>query len=150
MKPISLCKKCGGGLSLWVKNKEAKFGGYWRCRTCHVASTRRYRNLSVSARLLASCKARAKREGVLFNLTLEDVGVPSSCPIFHIPLIPDYTKRTDNTPSVDRIVPSKGYVKGNITVISWKANRIKSNATLTELSQLHHYYAQLVTSKESV
>ena len=43
----------------------------------------------------------------------------------------------DDSPSLDRIVSSLGYVKGNIRVISYKANRVKSNATLEELRKVY-------------
>jgi hypothetical protein len=44
--------------------------------------------------------------------------------------------RSDNLPSIDRIDPSKGYVKGNVWVISWRANRLKSDATFEELEAI--------------
>lgn len=39
----------------------------------------------------------------------------------------------DNSPSLDKIVPSKGYVVGNIQVISYKANRLKGDCSLEDL-----------------
>jgi hypothetical protein len=42
----------------------------------------------------------------------------------------------DNSPSLDRIDTSKGYVKGNVWVISWRANKLKSDATLAELESI--------------
>jgi hypothetical protein len=33
-------------------------------------------------------------------------------------------------------VPAKGYVKGNVAVISTRANRIKSNATYKEIQMV--------------
>ncbi len=41
-----------------------------------------------------------------------------------------------STPSLDRIDSSLGYVKGNVWVISWRANHIKTDASLEELKQL--------------
>lgn len=57
----------------------------------------------------------------------------------------DYTEeqkekqRTDNSPSLDRIDNSSGYVKGNVHIISMRANRIKSDATLQELKSVVKY-----------
>ena len=42
----------------------------------------------------------------------------------------------DNSPSIDRKIPSLGYMKGNIWVISYRANRIKNDATVEELELL--------------
>jgi hypothetical protein len=44
-------------------------------------------------------------------------------------------KRSDNSPSLDRLVPEKGYVAGNVRVISDKANRLKGDRTLSQLQQ---------------
>lgn len=42
----------------------------------------------------------------------------------------------DGSPSLDRVDNTRGYVPGNVLVISWKANQIKSNATLAELESI--------------
>lgn len=80
-------------------------------------------------------KSRARRYGVPFDIDPEDIEVPSLCPALSIPLVRS-DDITDNTPSLDRINPSKGYVRGNIAVISNKANRIKSNAEAYEIESV--------------
>ena len=51
----------------------------------------------------------------------------------------------DNSPTIDRIVPELGYVKGNVVVVSAKANRIKNDATITEILSVYNYYSSLLT-----
>lgn len=72
----------------------------------------------------------------------EDIGIPEFCPILGVKLIPygkDLKARTNNSATIDRIIPSRGYVRGNIQVISFRANRIKNNATLDELKAIIAY-----------
>lgn len=84
--------------------------------------------------LLDRAKANASQKKEKCNLTIEDIVIPESCPLLDILMFFDMDNpRHDNTPSIDRIDPNKGYVKGNIWIISWKANRMKSDATLEEL-----------------
>lgn len=89
--------------------------------------------------LLKGAKGRATKNNLPFDITIEDIIVPAVCPVFGIPIVVSDKIKTDNSPSLDRIIPSLGYVKGNVQVISWKANRLKNNATLGELQQLVSY-----------
>jgi hypothetical protein len=95
-------------------------------------------------RLWSSVKNRANRLGLPFDLSPSDIIIPTHCPILGIVIDPSYTKRSDNSPSVDRVVPSRGYVKGNVVVISWRANRLKSDASVDELRRIASFYDQFV------
>ena len=97
--------------------------------------------------LYRSARASARRRGIEFLISPADVVIPSICPVLAIPIIPGSGKLNDNSPSIDRIDGSKGYVPGNIWVISWRANRIKSDSTLEELkllvSAIEHHAAAI-------
>lgn len=90
--------------------------------------------------LLRSARARARIKQLPFNITENDISIPEFCPVLGVKL-----KRKEGrgmgeeSPTLDRIVPSLGYVKGNITVISWRANRLKNNASLADLRLLVAY-----------
>ncbi len=98
-----------------------------------------YKNKSVTVegkreKLLSTAKARAKSKGLEFSICLEDIDIIDTCPILGIPLRWGKPNRGDYTsPSLDRIDSSKGYIPGNIQVISWRANVLKRDATIEEL-----------------
>jgi len=75
---------------------------------------------------LKRIKQKCKRENIKFNLTIDDINLPIYCPILGIKLKigknPVY-----NSPSLDRIDNSKGYIKNNVQVISFSANVMKSD-----------------------
>lgn len=80
--------------------------------------------------LVQGAKQRAKKYDIPFDITYRDIVIPEYCPYLGIKLVPfsDWS-----SPSLDKIVPELGYVKGNIQVISTKANTMKNNATQDEL-----------------
>jgi hypothetical protein len=88
---------------------------------------------------LNNIRSRCKKRGIPFNLTLDDLVIPEFCPVLGIELVKRQGKFADDSPSVDRIVPALGYVKGNVRVISYRANRIKCHATLDELKLIVDY-----------
>lgn len=95
--------------------------------------------------LLRQAKTRAKRAGLPFNLDLVDVVVPAACPVLGIPIDCGPKERrwgSPNSPSLDRRDPALGYVKGNVTVMSWRANSLKKDATAVELRKLADYLSQ--------
>lgn len=90
---------------------------------------------SVIRECLRSAKARAKALDLPFDLTVNDVTLPEVCPVFGTKLV--WSDRiADDTPSLDRFVPEKGYVKDNVAFISYKANRIKSNGTVNDIERV--------------
>ena len=82
--------------------------------------------------LLINAKRNAKNNNREFNLTIEDIIIPTHCPILGMPLTFGDT-RQDSSFSVDRIDNSKGYVKGNIRIMSNLANSMKRHASKEQL-----------------
>lgn len=85
-------------------------------------------------KLLASARGMAKNKGLEFNLEVEDIVIPEYCPYLSVKLSRQcLVGRLDNKASIDRIDPTKGYIKGNVQVISNLANRMKNSATKEQL-----------------
>lgn len=80
-------------------------------------------------------RRRAIKEGMDFNLSPEDVVIPLRCPVFGHRLKP-LSGSPLTSPSLDRVDNTKGYVKGNVAVISHRANTIKGDASYLELVQV--------------
>ncbi len=89
------------------------------------------------SRILANSRARAKKKNMEHNIQLKDLYdlYDGICPVLGIP----YEDGGDYVVSIDRIYSDQGYVKGNIILMSWRANRIKFNATKQELTQLLNF-----------
>jgi hypothetical protein len=92
----------------------------------------------VACTLLRNARSRSKEMGIPSDLALEDIVIPERCPVLGIPLLPgsrdtEYRFRNPGSPTVDRIRPELGYVKGNVKIISWLANRIKSDCSDPEV-----------------
>lgn len=96
---------------------------------------------------IGSIKRRCRLKNIEFNLKAEDFVVPKVCPILGIPLKWGH-KITNNTPSVDRIDPTKGYTKDNVKIISMRANRLKNNATLEELEKIYLYVKEHIDKNQ--
>lgn len=65
---------------------------------------------------------------------------PERCPILDLELdFSEKGKRNDFSPSIDKIIPEKGYVPGNVAIISWRANRIKNNGTADEHQKIANW-----------
>ena len=82
----------------------------------------------------ATARARAGRRGLEFDIEVADIVIPDRCPALGIPIVRNTGKlgASDSSPSLDRIDSNAGYVRGNIIVLSWRANRIKNNGTAEE------------------
>lgn len=88
-------------------------------------------------------KASAKKRGIEFDLDLNDLNglsFPLTCPIFDIKLEYNRGRAKDNSFSVDRRDSTLGYTIDNIVVVSNRANKLKSDATVDELLRLANFY----------
>lgn len=110
------------------------------------ASTAAWRRTEAGwiSRMLANARSRAAKKGIPFSIGKDDLKplMVSHCPALGIELV--YHNAGGNrydSASLDRIVPSLGYVPGNIAVISYKANRMKSDSTEEELWMLAQWVA---------
>lgn len=106
-----------------------------------LPKTNRYRE----SRLLGWAKARAKDKRIPFNLTLNDIVIPARCPALGITLRAG--SKSNSSPTLDRIIPTLGYTRGNVIVISAIANAIKSSGTPLEIRKVAKFYLKLL--KES-
>ena len=118
-----------------------------------VERTRLWRSNNIVGRMLIRARVRSRTQNVAYNITPEDIHIPALCPVLGIPLFVGKGRMCDNSPSLDKLNPALGYVKGNILVMSQKANFLKNNATPDELLKLAHWiiktYAQTLPAKNS-
>ncbi len=130
------CKRCGA--NEWRRRKKADSWGF----DCLPCSRRRVkeRRADPATALLDGARARAKQQGELCTISADDVRAvfPADmrCPVLGVPFTFGKRKHTPASPSLDRIDPTRGYVPGNIAVISRRANVVKNDATLNELEQV--------------
>jgi hypothetical protein len=92
-----------------------------------------------------SAKCRAKKQGVPFDIVVEDILIPKTCPFLEIPLKFAKKKIHFDSPTLDKIIPKLGYVKGNIRVISAKANWMKGSASLEEFETVARNWRRLAS-----
>ena len=86
--------------------------------------------------ILARSRSHAKDKNLAFDITIDDIQVPDKCPYLGTELIRQAKRTTHdfvNVVSLDRIDSIKGYIKGNVEVISLKAKERKARATPTQL-----------------
>jgi hypothetical protein len=94
-----------------------------------------YRSKNLNQILYSSAKQRANKKGLPFDISRDDIIIPEYCPILGVKL--EIKKGSQGghsfSPSLDKIVPELGYIKGNIWVISLLANNMKSSANKEQL-----------------
>lgn len=91
-------------------------------------------------------RASAKERGIPFDLKptdIDDIGIPITCPALGIPLTFNRGSVQDNSISFDRIDSTKGYTRDNLIVVSYRVNKLKSDASLDEMRRMVEYYDSL-------
>ena len=83
-----------------------------------------------------SAKCRAKRRHLPVEIEMSDIVIPEFCPLLDIPLYRSRRRANWNSPTLDRKTPALGYVKGNVWVISRRANAIKNDASVEDFERI--------------
>lgn len=91
-------------------------------------------------------RTKAKRKGIPCDrtITFEEINIPTRCPCCNIMLIRATGYPTRNSPSLDKIIPHLGYVRGNIQVICNRCNTIKQDASFEELVRVAEFFRGIV------
>jgi hypothetical protein len=142
------CKQILPESDFYKKTREGKYGKKSdMCRSCARSKARsaysRQDYLESSRKspekvMFQNAKHRSKSKNIEFNITIDDIVIPDLCPILGIKIIP--YSNSYNSPSIDRIDNSKGYIKGNIQIISKRANMLKSDSTFEDVQKLYNWY----------
>lgn len=135
------CKTCLNLLpfSNFHKHKQALFGYATECKECRVISSKRqWKNARFETTIVQRSKFRAMKKNIPHNITEEDIIIPEYCPILGVKI--EMKRNSKYGPSIDQIVPGKGYIKGNIQIISRRANYLKSNITPDEVDLLYRWF----------
>lgn len=126
------------------KKKSGERWREWTERNPQSARNRtsKWQKANVEYFLYYSAKRRARRDGVPFELDRDDIPpVPAVCPVLGIPIFqkPGGKGPCENSPTLDKIDNKRGYVPGNVAVISFRANRLKADMTINELKLILNY-----------
>lgn len=116
------------------KNKERlrEYNRQYHLNNKHYA--REYRLRNIETFMIKEARKRAIERNIPFDITKEDIIIPTFCPILNIKL--ERCGKQGHAPSLDRIIPELGYVKGNIAVISQRANSLKNNMSIDEIIRM--------------
>lgn len=164
--PTKFCNKCNIAKKLTEFNKDKTHKDGFRscCRSCDNKKSKEFRTnnpelakeskLNCRAKdpikyMLINIKSRCKFNNIEFNITQNDLVYVEICPVLGIKL--DYLTTAesrglakDNAASVDRIDNSKGYIPGNVRIISWRANKIKSDTKISEMKAIIKDYEAIL------
>lgn len=153
-----MCKKCNtwkdlSEFSTRITKRHKNIQYREVCKTCSVSNVKKSKYTDPSYRkalriadprkvMLVHARKRASEKGFECTITLDDIVIPESCPLLQIPIFVCTSELTgkhgpcDNSPSLDRLDNSKGYVPGNILVVSFRANSLKRDSSIAELELL--------------
>lgn len=101
--------------------------------------------------MIRNIKSSAKRRGIVFDLHYTDLTLPKYCPLLGLEL--KYRGEVEfnsiDRATVDRIDNTKGYVEGNVWIISRLANSMKNEATLEQLETFANNVYKLLENQRA-
>lgn len=143
------CNKCKRTLPITrFCNRTLKSGNISKRSACQDCDNKRtYYTYTKTEKgqiklLLRKARGRAKEKGLEYNLTESDLNIPEYCPVLGWIKLERNTggkKASPCSPSIDRMDNNKGYISGNVKVISYRANALKNDATVDEMERVLEY-----------
>ena len=143
----------------YVSNYKNKI---YKCNTCFVKyanskKTKWRKEKTVGSPkhlgdLVEGARERARKNNLPFNLKVKDLRkiITTHCPVFNFKFKinkKNINNNWENSPTLDRVIPEKGYVKNNIIIVSMLANTIKSNANPNQILKVGKFYKKLYKEK---
>jgi len=116
-----------------ITEKRANDRKYRLANTQKLSDRDKERYNTIERSLWYPAKKRARLKGLEFNIDVTDIVIPEFCPILGIRLERGKGTVLPSSPTLDRIVQSQGYIKGNVQVISYRANSMKNDASPSEI-----------------
>lgn len=137
------------------KNKEKfKYNSekYYERKDVISKTARKYRENNIERSLYKNALYRAKKYNLPIDISIEDIKsvMINICPLLQIPLKVNFKYSKDDSYSLDRIDITKGYVKNNIQVISYKANSSKNMLTITEYEKIVNNLYKITNGKKLI
>lgn len=112
---------------------------------------KRFDDFNIQRYLLRYAKKRAKEKSLECTIRASDIPLREFCPILGVQLVKNRGQWAGNSYSLDRVDSTKGYVPGNVQVISWQANNLKSNLSVEQVERLLAYMkGELDPPKENI
>ena len=142
LKPLRVCRECGlkahtiEDLKRFGKAKTSKYGRRNLCHKCENKRQRKYNRQNIEKAplkyTLFSLKGRARRKGVKFDLDIEHLRhlwseCGGKCPMTGVSMLKKSYVNNPLAMTVDRLDGKKGYIKGNVRLVSRWYNIARSN-----------------------
>lgn len=142
----------------YIEHNDGKT--YYRtdCIECVKKTKKNYRKAikheldGICRSMLRGAKKRSHKKGLPqpdfdWKFLKEIYPKDAKCPILGLELRPSDKIISPNSPTLDRIDPTKPYTKDNVVIICNRANRLKSNASFEELTKLWKFYSKIEENK---
>ena len=149
MKKCLACTKTKS-LSCFPPDKRAKDGKQGRCRECINAWMKVHYRKNPAWSMWRRARGRAKKKGFACTITVDDLmPLPEICPVLGIKLRLSEDAQDPAAYSLDRSDNKKGYIPGNVVVMSYKANRLKNDGTAEEHEAIAKWMRSLSPAKKA-
>jgi len=154
---LKQCTRCKQNLTLdnyTIAKRSGWQGPRARCRNCCNLEMKENYFKNPFPQFLSNSKIRSKNKNIPFSINVEYLKSifpkDNMCPVLKVPFQFGYKheKNKDYAPSLDRIIPEKGYVEGNLIFVCDIVNRVKSNASTEILEKVSNFYKKFELTKE--